>query len=331
MAATVEKLMLKTIASKMKRFSMAQLPDVLKFLHLNMNWEELMDKVSDCRLRPTVTNVVAVVQQYLHDRELLIEGTYHRLLLVDAIIHKSGFWWTMTVDKVNPSFLDKKTIRNNIQAMLNKLNIRAITYVMSYDELFWVLINTVHDNNGTKRRKTSTVKLNSPCFFTVAPGPVSYLFHRPHKVDNRLLKIMMKSIGATKCNPYPLSGKDLQSMVGLLADKENKQDNDHDENDHGVPTEEGENVQEYVDRLFGDKCRVLNHVMINAECESLLFDNAADLEGTTHKIQVELKGDNVMKGVRDMMLSGALQLPYPSWAKKLPQIGTNCVDVKIHV
>lgn len=312
----------------MKRFSMVELQQLLKVLHLNMKWEDVVNEVSNCRKRLSVKNVVDVVHQYLKDKGLLIKETYHRVLLVDAIFHQSSQWWTMTVDKVNQSFLDKETIRNNVQAILNKLNIRAITYVMLYDELFWVLINNTHDNNGTKGHKTSTAKLNSPCFFTVAPGRVFHVFHRPQKVDNRLLKTVIKSIGANKFKPYPLSGKHLQSMVGLLADKENKQGNDV-KNDDGAPTKEGDNVQEYVDRLYGDKCRLLNQFMINAECESLLFDNAVDSEDMTYKTRVELKGDNVMKGVKDMMLSGALQLPYPSWAKNLPQMGTNCVDVKI--
>ncbi|MCP6508468.1 hypothetical protein NL478_27265, partial [Klebsiella pneumoniae] len=75
------------------------------------------------------------------------ERTYHLVLLVDAIFHSRGYWWTVTVDKVNRRLLDKETIRDNVQAMLDRLDIRATAYAMRCDQLFWVLINAVPGAN----------------------------------------------------------------------------------------------------------------------------------------------------------------------------------------
>ena len=59
---------------------------------------------------------------------------------MDTIFHQKSQWWTVTIDKVNKQLLDKEIIRNNIEAMLNKLNIKAITYVMKCNKLCWVCL-----------------------------------------------------------------------------------------------------------------------------------------------------------------------------------------------
>jgi len=324
--ADIEKLMLKKIIVKMKKFDIKELQRLMKILHLGIEWDDIMDKVLECRMRPTVSNIVSVINQYLEDSES-IEETYHRVLLVDAIFHKSGYWWTVTVDKVNRRLLDKEIIRNRVQTMLDRLKIQAIAYVMQCNQLFWVLINVTCDNSENVQRNTVKVKLSTPCFFTIAPGQVFHVFHRPQNVDERLLKMVIKSIGANKCKPYALSGKHLQSMVSLLADKENKENKQ--DSDEDVPTKEGDDIRSYVNRLFGNKCRVLNQFTMNVESELSLFDNVA--ENKVYKSQIQLNSDSVIEGVKDMMLSGVLQPPYPSWATKLPVMGKNHVDINVHV
>jgi len=123
--ATLEKLMLDKILMKMKRFNMNELKQLFKILHLNLEWKDIINIVSECRLRLSVANVVSVVHQHLKNSDS-IDETYHRVLLVDAIFHQNSQWWTVTIDKVNKQLLDKEIIRNNIEAMLNKLNIKAI-------------------------------------------------------------------------------------------------------------------------------------------------------------------------------------------------------------
>jgi len=329
--SAVEELMLKKVVTKMKRFCMNELERLLKILHLDMEWKDLMDKMCECRMRPTVKNAVSVLHQYLANNGSMIERTYHLVLLVDAIFHNSGYWWTVTVDKVNRRLLDKETIRNNVQAMLDKLNIRAIAYAMRCDQLFWVLINAVPGgtDDGAIRRNTTggPAKLSNPCLFAVAPGRVFRVFHRPQNVDGKLLKVVVKSIGANKSKPYALFGKSPRSMVNLLADKDNEQQQQQGGKDDGAPTKEGDDVHEYVGRLFGDKRRVLNQFTINAQSDPSLFDDA---DNQPFKVKVNLKADNVVDGIRDMMLSGVLQPPYPSWATKLPVTGKNCVNFSVH-
>ncbi|KAL5239716.1 hypothetical protein ACI65C_007126 [Semiaphis heraclei] len=320
--AALEKLMLDKILMKMKRFNMNELKQLFKILHLNLEWKDIINIVSECRLRLSVANIVSVVHQHLKDSDS-IDETYHRVLLVDAIFHQNSQWWTVTIDKVNKQFLDKEIIRNNIEAMLNKLNIKAITYVMKCNTLFWVLI----DINETKKKQT-TVKLNNPYFFTIAPGKVFHVFHKPQNIDNRLLKIVIKSVGASKCKPYSLSGKNLPSMVSLLEDK-----NRGNEKNKEIPTllnnYKEEDVQEYVQQLFGEKCRILNEFTINVESDMSVFSNS-NLAGKICKTKVVLKGESIIDCVKDMMLSGVLQPPYPDWATKLPVLGKNCVNINVH-
>jgi len=319
--ATLEKLMLDKILMKMKRFNMNELKQLFKILHLNLEWKDIINLVSECRLRLSVANVVSVVHQHLKDSDS-IDETYHRVLLVDTIFHQNSQWWTVTIDKVNKQLLDKEIIRNNIEAMLNKLNIKAITYVMKCNQLFWVLI----DINETKRKQT-TVKLNNPYFFTIAPGKVFHVFHKPQNIDNRLLKIVIKSVGASKCKPYSLSGKHLPSMVSLLEDK-----NRGNEKNKKLPTlvnnYNEEDVQEYVQQLFGEKCRVLNEFTINVESDMSVFSNS-NPAGKMCKTKVVLKGESIIDGVKDMMLSGVLQPPYPDWVTKLPVLGKNSVNINV--
>jgi len=319
--ATLEKLMLDKILLKMKRFNMNELQQLCKILHLNLEWKDIINLVSECRMRLSVANVVSVIHQHLKDSES-IEETYHRVMLVDTIFHQNSQWWTVTIDKVNKQLLDKEIIRNNIEAMLNKLNIKSITYVMKCNKLFYVLI----DVNETKRKQT-TIKLNNLYFFTIAPGKVFHVFYKPQNIENRLLKIVIKSIGASKYKPYSLSGKHLQSMVNLLEDK-----NRNNEKNTKVPilvdNHKEEDVQEYVQQLFGEKCRVLNQFTINVESDLSVFSNNSPA-GKICKTKVVLKGDSVIDGVKDMMLSGILQPPYPDWATRLPVLGKNCVNINI--
>jgi len=301
---------------------MNELKQLFKILHLNLEWKDIMNIVSECRLRLSVANVVSVVHQHLKDSDYVHE-TYHRVLLVDAIFHQRSQWWTVTIDKVNKQLLDKEIIRNNIEAMLNKFNIKAITYVMKCNNLFWVLI----DINETKR-KQATVKLNNPYFFTIAPGEVFHVFYKPQNIENRLLKIVIKSVGASKSKAYSLSGKHLPSMVSLLEDK-----NRGNEKNKEVPTllnnYKEEDVQEYVQKLFGEKRRVLNEFTINVESDMSVFSNSNPV-GKMCKTKVVLKGDSIIDGVKDMMLSGVLQPPYPDWVIKLPVLGKNCVNINVH-
>lgn len=319
--ATLEKLMLDKILMKMKKFKLNELQQLLKLLHLNLEWNEIINLVSKCRLRLTVKNVVSVVDQHLKNDES-VDETYYRVLLVDTIFHQNSQWWTVTIDKVNQQLLDKGIIRNNIQAMLNKLNIKAVTHVMKCNKLFWVLI----DMNVTKKRQTAP-KLNNPYFFTIAPGKVFHVFYRPQNIENRLLKIVIKSVGANKCKPYSLTGKHLQSMVNFLEDKNRDKKKNTKAPILGNSHKE-EDVRVYVAQLFGDKCQVLNEFTINVESDLSVFGNTMPA-GKICKTQVVLKGDSIIDGVRDMMLSGVLQPPYPDWVTRLPVLGTNCVNIDI--
>ncbi|XP_015377297.1 PREDICTED: uncharacterized protein LOC107171558 [Diuraphis noxia] len=270
--ATLEKLMLDKILMKMKRFNMNELKQLFKILHLNLEWKDIINIVTECRLRLSVANIVSVVHQHLKDSDS-IDETYHRVLLVDAIFHQNSQWWTVTIDKVNKQLLDKEI------------------------------------------------------FFTIAPGKVFHVFHKPQNIDNRLLKIVIKSVGASKCKPYSLSGKNLPSMVSLLEDK-----NRGNEKNKEIPTllnnYKEEDVQEYVQQLFGEKCRVLNEFTINVESDMSVFSNS-NLAGKICKTRVVLKGESIIDCVKDMMLSGVLQPPYPDWATKLPVLGKNCVNINV--
>lgn len=318
--ANLEKLMLDKTVIKMKRFKINEFQQIFKFLHLDLEWKDVVKQVSKCRLRLNIVNVVSVIHQYLKDSNL-IEETYLRVMLADAIYHQNSQWWTVTMNTINKRLLEKEIIRNNIQAMLNKLNINAVTYVMHYDKMFWVLINM----NESKKNNINP-KLKTPYFFTITTGKVFHVFHRPQNVDNRLLKIVIKSVGAKKCKSYDLSGKHLQSMVNLLEDrnKENKQ-----ENLQKLPDNyKVENVQEYVQQLFGNKQQVLNNFTINVESDYSMLSNTNPYVKTC-KTKVELKGNSIISGVKDMMLSGVLQPPYSDWVMKLPVLGKNSVHVDI--
>lgn len=319
--ATIEKLMLDKIAIKMKKFNMQEIQQLVKILHLNLGWKDIINLVSECRLRLTIANVVSIVNHHLKETDK-IEATYHRVLLVDAIFHKGSQWWTVSVDKVNKRLLDKERIRNNIQAVLDKLNIKAVAYVMKNNDLFWVLINV----KDTKKKKTS-VKLDKPYFFTIAPGKMTHVFYKPQIIDSRLLKIVTKAIGANKSKPYALSGKHLQSMVHMLnnKDKENEQENVQLSSDKHHREED---VREYVQRLFEDNRRILNEFTINVDSDMSVFGNTDPL-GKMCKTKIELKGDNIIDSVRDMMLSGVFQPPYPDWVTRLPVMSKNSITVNI--
>lgn len=320
--ATLEELMLEKTIIKMKRFSLNETQQLLKILHLNLEWKDIIKLVSECRMRLNVANVVSIIHQYLKKSEL-IEETYHRVLLVDTIFHQSSQWWTVSINKVKENLLDKEKIRSNIQAMLDKLNIEGTTYVMKFNRLFWVLINI----NKTKITKNGP-KLNTPNFFTIAPGKVFHIFHKPQNIDDRLLRIVTKSIGANKCKPYALSGKHLPSMVHLLEDK-NKENEE--ESSHVLSLANNykeEDVRIYVQNLFGDKRPILNQFTINVESDLSVLSNS-NMIGKMCKTKVELKGENIIDGVKDMMLSGVLQPPYPDWVTKLPVLGKNSVNIDI--
>lgn len=320
--ASLDKLMLDKVAIKMKRFNMQEMQQLIKILHLNLGWTDIVNLVSECRMRLTVSNVVSIVKHHLKDGER-IEETYHRVLLVDAIFHKSSHWWTVSVDKVNKRLLDKERIRNNIQTVLDKLNISAMTYVMKCTELFWVLINI----KDTKKKNTSQ-KLDKPYFFTISPGKVFHVFYRPQIIDSRLLKIVIKSVGANKCKPYALSGKHLQSMVNLLEDKDKDKENGQENVQLLTNNYKEEDVREYVKQLFGDKQRILNQFTINVESDMSVF-SSTDPVGKTCKTKVVLTGDSVIDSVKDMMLSGVFEPPYPDWVTKLPVMGKNSININI--
>lgn len=318
--ATIDKLMLDKIAVKMKKFNMKEIQHLLKILPLNLEWNGLTDLMTELRLRLNVTNVVSVVQYYLKELES-IEATYYRVLLVDAIYHQRSQWWTVSIDKVNKRFLDKRIIQKNVQSMMVKMNIQAITYVMQFNSLFWVLIN-ITENKGKKTK----LKLNNPNFFTIAPGSVGHIFHRPRKIDDRLLKIVSKAVGANKYKPYALSGKDLQSMVNLLEDK--NKENDQSNLPELLNNYQEEDVKEYVQKLFGDKRRILNSFVMNFSTD---LKNQTNPEEKMFKAQVQLKGDSVIDGIKEMMLLGVLQPPYPEWVTRLPFLGKNSVNINLRL
>lgn len=318
--ATLEKLMLNKIVMKMKRFNMNEIQHLLKILPLNLDWNDITNLVIELRLRLTVANVVSIVQYYLKEMES-IEATYYRVLLADAIYHQRTQWWTVTIDKVTKRFLDKRIIQNNIESMLIKMSIKAITYVMELNKFFWILINV----NETKGRKT-TLKLNNPYFFTIAPGKVCHIFHRPRNIDNRLMKIVSKAVGAKKYKIHALSGKDLYSMVNFMEDK-NK------ENDQGnvqalFNSYKEEDVKEYVQKLFGNNCRILNEFTININTD-LTKINKINPDEKIYNTQVQLKGDSIIDGIKEMMLLGVLQPPYPDWVTRLPYLGKNNVNINL--
>lgn len=316
---TLENLMLSKITMKMKKFNLNEIKQLLNFLHLNLEWEDITKLLTECRMRMTIPNVVSIIHHFLKDDER-IEETYYRVLLVDAIYHQNTQWWTVSVDKVNKHLLDKDIIRNNIQTILDKLNIKAITYVMMCNELFWILINI-----SEIKKKQTRLKLNNPYFFTIAPGKIFHVFHRPQNVDDRLLKAVIKSVGANKFKPYALSGKHLQSMVNMLKNKTTKETQLNVQklvNNHKV-----EDVQEYVQQLFGNKKLVINQFTINIESDMSTL-NDTDMDGETSIIKVELKADNIINGVKDMMLSGIFQPPFPDWVTQLPVLSENCVNIK---
>lgn len=318
--ATLEKLMLNKIVMKMKRFNMNEIQHLLKILPLNLEWNDITKLVTELRMRLTVVNVVSIVQYYLKDKES-IEESYYRVILVDAIYHQRCQWWTVSIDKITKRFLDKRIIQNNIQSILVKMGIKAITYVMKVNTLFWILINI----NETIGKKTS-LKLKNPCFFTIAPGNVSHIFHRPRNIDNRLLKTVSKAVGAKKYKPYALCGKDLQSMVKLLEDK--NKDNNEGNVVAQLNSYKEDDVKEYVEQLFGNKCRILNELTLNINTDSTKL-NQINVEENICKTQIKLKGDNIIEGIKEMMLLGVLQPPYPDWVTRLPFLGKNIVNINL--
>jgi hypothetical protein len=318
--ATLETLMLNKIIMQMKRFNINEIQHLLRILPLNLEWNEITNLVTELRLRLTVANVVSIIHYYLKEMES-IEATYYRVLLADAIYHQRSLWWTVTIDKVNKRFLDKRIIQKNIQFMLVKMSIEAITYVMESNKLFWILINI----NETKEKKT-TLKLNNPYFFTIAPGKVCHIFHRPRNIDNRLMKIVSKAVGASKFKLYALSGKDLYSMKHFMEDK-NK------ENNKGnvqtlLNSDKEEDVKEYVQKLFGNNSRILNKFTININIDLTKF-NQINSEENISNTQIQLKGDSIIDGIKEMMLLGVMQPPYPDWVTRLPYLGKNSVNINL--
>lgn len=316
---TLETMMLEKTAKKMKMFSINEIQKLFKILHLGLKWNDIVKQVSMCRLRLTIPNIVSVIHQYLKTSSDTIEETYHTVLLVDAIYHQTKLWWTVSVDGVKKRLLEQKIIQNNIQAMLDKLNINAATYVIECNKLFWVMINE------RKNKSNTNPKLNIPLFFTIAPGKELHVFHRPQKVNPEFLNIVVKSIGAKKYKPYELSGKHLQSMVNSLKNK-NK------ENDQNIAQElpniyKEADVQICVNRLFGNRQQVLDKLTINVESDYPISNNTDPSEQTC-KTKFELSGTNVVDGVKDMMLSGVIQPPYPSWVIQLPVLSKNSIDIK---
>lgn len=328
---TLEKLMLEKIVVKMKRFKMNEIQQLFKILHLKMEWKDIVDIVTECRMRMNVANVVSVVHELLKNSESSIEATYHQVLLVDAIFHQSSNWWTVSIDKANKRLLDKEIIRNNIHTMLDKLSIDATTYVMKNNQLFWVLINENSKNDGSG----ACAKLSIPFFFTIVPGKVFHVFHRPQNFNNVLMKVVIKSVGATKCKPYALSGKHLPSMVSLLADKCNERKLKDAALRELTNNYRDEDVQEYVQTLFGNECRVLERFTLNVLTDLSVSNNNTTGNGgkkskrRTFKTTIELKGDNVMDGIKDMMLTSVLQPAYPDWVRRLPISGKNCFNIDL--
>ncbi|VVC39881.1 Hypothetical protein CINCED_3A025514 [Cinara cedri] len=322
----IEKLMLDKIVIKMKRFKMNEIQQLFKILHFNLEWNQIVSMVADCRLRLSVGNIVCVINEYLKSKQMLIEETYHKVLLVDAIYHQSNQWWTVSIDKVNKRLLDKEIIRNNIQSMLDKINIKGICYVMKYGDLFWVLINI---SENAKKKRTS-VKLGIPHLFTIAPGNVFHVFHRPQNIDNRLLKIVIKSVGANKFKSYPLTGKNVQSMIHFLGDKDKEKENVQELSNNFKE----EDVKAYVQKLFGTKRRILNQFTINVESFLPVYSNTSSSSnnnsvGKVNKSKIELKAESIIDGVKDMILAGILTPPYPDWVTKLPALGKNNVHIEI--
>lgn len=221
---------------------------------------------------------------------------------------------------MNKHLLDKEGIRYNIQVVLDRLKINAITYVMKCKKLFWVLINI----KNTKKKNSQ--EFDKQYFFTILPGKVFHVFYRPQIIDRRVLNIVIKSIGANKSKPYALYGKHLQSLVNLLEDKDNEQDNLQ----LLTSNYKEEDVRGYIKQLFGEKQCIINQFTINIESDMSVFSNTNPV-GEMCKTKVQLTSDSVFGSVKDMILSGVIQPPYPDWVSKLPVLGKNTVNVNIHL
>lgn len=155
-----------------------------------------------------------------------------------------------------------------------------------------------------------------------------HVFYRSQIIDSRLLKIVIKSVGANKSKPYALSGKHLQSMVNLLEDKDKDKENGQENVQLLTNNYKEEDVREYVKQLFGDKQRILNQFTINVESDMSVF-SSTDPVGKTCKTKVVLTGDSVIDSVKDMMLSGVFEPPCPDWVTKLPVMGKNSININI--
>lgn len=214
--------------------------------------------------------------------------------------------------------------------MLDKINIKGISYVMKHNNLFWVLINT----SGNAKKKKTSVNLSTPHLFTIVPGNVSYVFHRPQNIENRLLKIVIKSVGANIFKSYPLTGKNLQSMIHFLGDKNKEKENLQELSNNFIEKD----LRAYVQQLFGNEFIKLNQFIINVESDLFMFgttsrSNNNNSDGEINKInksKIELKANNIIDGIKDMIFTGVLTPPYPDWVTKLPVLGKNNVQIKLH-
>lgn len=60
----IDKLMLDKIVIKMKRFNMEEIQRLFKILHLDLEWNDVINTVVNCRLRMSVGNVVCILDEY---------------------------------------------------------------------------------------------------------------------------------------------------------------------------------------------------------------------------------------------------------------------------
>lgn len=316
---SIGKLMLDKITALLKRFSVNELQHLNKILIRNLDWNYIARTVTENRYRMNVGNVVSIINDHLigGDREL-IRNTYYRVLLADAVYHHRSQWRTVIVDKINGRLLNKAIIMHGIRYMLDTMQIDGITYVMKCDDLFAVSIDIVGSETG--------VKLTAPHVFAVASGNGSSLvFYKSRRIVNLLMNVVVGSVGAKKFQPYPLTGKNIRSMVDILEDRDEKENNTQ----ILVTKDTGTDIQQ----LYFNKRRILDRFTIHAQSfRNRNNDNNSNSGhvgsvGKIDKFKIELKASSVTNGHRDMILTAVLTPPYPDWVTNLPFLGTNSITL----
>lgn len=311
---SIEKLMLDKITVVLKRFSVNEIRQLNKILIINLDWNDIARMVTKNRLRMNVGNVVGIINEHLNgsDREL-IKNTYYRVLLADAVCHHRSQWRTVSVDKIKRRLLDKAIIKNRIRSMMGKMQTNGIIYVMKYDDMFMVSIDIV----GSETDEETVVKLSTPHLFAIASGNGSQVFYKSRRIVNFLMNIVVRSVGANKFQPYPLTGKNVRSMIHFLEDKD---ENETNAQMLAVKRSGKDRTRTDIQQLYFNKRQKLDRFTVHVE-------SVHDYSNKINKLKVELIASSITNGIRDMILAAVLTPPYPDWVIKLPFLGTNNITL----